>query len=94
MEMGTKFKPLLRTNFSESENGKIFWNGTYSFEAFRRRVSSNLRTDKLVEFLSLNLVQMVKKFRIGILNFGTNKLYLNSWRDFGKRQCRIYSLSS
>ena len=33
LEMGTKFKPLLRTNFSESESGKIFWNGTYSFKA-------------------------------------------------------------
>ena len=31
--MGTKFKPLLRTNFSESESGKIFLNGKYSFEA-------------------------------------------------------------
>ena len=38
-------------------------------------VCGNLRTDKLVEFLGFNLVQMVKKFRIGILNFGTNRLY-------------------
>ena len=36
---------------------------------------SNLRTDKLVQFLGLNLVQMVEKFRIGILNLGINRLY-------------------
>ena len=43
---------------------------------FRRLVrASNLRTNKLVEFFGLYLVQMVKKFKIGILNFGGNRLY-------------------
>ena len=47
-------------------------------------MACNLRADRLVEFLGLNLVQMVKKFRIGSLCFGTNGLYRNSWTDFGK----------
>ena len=38
----------------------MFWIGILNFD---------LRADKLVEFLGLNLVQMFKKFRIGILNF-------------------------
>ena len=70
LDLGTKFKPLLRTDFSESESSKL-----NSFKIFRRWVASNLRADKLIEFLGLNLVQIFKKFRIGILNFGANGLY-------------------
>ena len=70
-EIRTKFMPLLRTDFSESESEKFPGMGD-----FRRLVrASNLRTNKLVEFFSLYLVQMVKKFKIGILNFGGNRLY-------------------
>ena len=62
-----------------------------SFEVFRRWVANNLRSDRLVEFLCLNLVQIVRKFRIGIFNFGTNRLYLNSRQilESSERQCRI-----
>ena len=52
---------------------RFFWNGNCSFEDFS--ISSNVRTDKLVQILGLNLVQMVEKFRIGILNLGINRLY-------------------
>ena len=52
---------------------RFFCNGNCSFEDFS--ISSNVRTDKLVQFLGLNLVQMVEKFRIGILNLGINRLY-------------------
>ena len=75
LEMRKKFKRLLRTDCSESEIGKISWNAYGGFETFRRWVASILRTDKLVEFMGLNLLQIVKKFRAGILNFGTNILY-------------------
>ena len=67
--MRTKFEPLLRTDFSESESSKFSGIVNYSFEVFKRWVASNLRADKLVEFLGFNFVQMFKKFKIGILNF-------------------------
>ena len=65
--MGTKFKSLLGTDFSESESSK--------FSGMVTTVLEFSGTAKLAEFLGLNLVQMFKKFRIGILNFGTNGLY-------------------
>ena len=64
-EMPAIFRILYPIRFS--------WNGNCSFEDFS--ISSNVRTDKLVQFLGLNLVQMVEKFRIGILNLGINRLY-------------------
>ena len=67
--MRTKFEPLLRTDLSESESRKFSGIVNYSFEVFKRWVASNLRADKLVEFLGFNFVQMFKKFKIGILNF-------------------------
>ena len=35
---------------------------------------------------------MVKKFKIGILNFRVNRLYLNSWTDFGKFRAAMKNL--
>ena len=78
--MGTKFKPLLRNDFSESERSKFSGMVTTVLRFLRPRVACNLRADRLVEFLGLNLVQMVKKFQIGILNFDT---------DFGKFRAAI-----
>ena len=74
---------------------RFFWNGNCSFEDFS--ISSNVRTDKLVQFLGLNLVQIVEKFRIGILNLG---IYILNSKTGGQilespeRQFRIFSLSS
>ena len=103
--MGTKFKPLLRTDFSESESCKFsgmittvlrfsgdeslvqqqqqlyfFHPKIYKKEKFIIIVQTMMgalaaRNNLRVEFLGLNLVQIFKKFRIGILNFGTNEWY-------------------
>ena len=73
---------------------RFFWNGNCSFEDFS--ISSNVRTDKLVQFLGLNLVQMVEKFRIGILNLGINSHTKTGGQilESPERQFRNCSLSS
>ena len=74
-EMGTKYKLLLRTDFSESERGK--------FSGMRIAVLRFSGDESLLfwgpiswsSFLCFNFVQTVKYFSTGILNFGTNRFY-------------------
>ena len=70
LDIGTKFKPLLRTDFSASESGR-----------FSGKVTTVLRLSNdesqviggPVNFSSFNLVEMIEKFRIDLLNFGANR---------------------
>jgi len=72
--MGTKFKPLLRTDFSESESER--------FSGIVTTVSRFICDEWLAiwgpiswsSFWGLNLVQMIEKFRISFLNFGISAL--------------------
>ena len=42
-------------------------------------------------FWALIWCKWLKRFRNGILNFGINRLYLNSWTHFGKFKVAIYN---
>ena len=75
LAVGFRFAEEMPAIFSDIISYSVFLEWYCSFEDFRRWVASNVRTDKLVQFLGLNLVQMVEKFRIGILNLGINRLY-------------------
>ena len=65
--MGTKFKHLLRTDFSGSESGKS------AGMVITVLLFSRGWLLVILKFLGLDLVQVNEKFRIKFLNFGTNR---------------------
>lgn len=76
----------MRTDFSELESGNFSVTVTPVFEPF----TSSLPTDKLVDVLGLNLLQMVKKGKVnGLLSYTKFKIRRDQSKQVSEIQKRI-----
>jgi len=73
--MGTKFKPLLRMDFSVSESERFSGNVTTVFRFSGDEWLVIWGPISWSSFWALIWFQMIEKFRISFLNFGANRLY-------------------